>query len=486
MAATVELTVRDLVRKYGWEILPYVSGLAAVNALSNDQVLFVDANHTNATDADDGVHGHLPDKPLATVDYAIGLCNANAVIIVAPNHVEDYDDTTTGFDADVAGISIVGVGQGFTRPRFDFNHATSLCAIGANNVRLKNLTFRPSVAAVAIGLDVETSVTGTILEDIEFLVGEAGDGTDEFAKAIHLTSGNHDTVMRNVRGITHASCNGATHCIHVDAASDRLTFDNVVFDGPWSTGGIVEDAAGLNHVLVDCSFGTSGTNYSFNGSSTFAKRTRNLDAGAPEDSGANFIGADDSDNAVATTNVAANEVGSVLERLEQIQEATNKGTGTALAANESLVDVLSVRESAAGEADIDIDAADYTSFQALLTITPNATTPLESTEVFLDLAKATTGFVAGHTTETIQFAVARKIDGTNWRRDYGGMTTAVAANAAGLQGMKIDIGHVGPDEEVRVEVVLSAENAVDVEIPYIVYYKSNGVNAPTVTPVAAA
>lgn len=52
------------------------------------------------------------------------------------------------------------------------------------------------------------------------------------------------------------------------------------------------------------------------------------------------IGRDDNNNTAATTNVAANEDGSILERLEQIQEAVNVGTGTSLPANTSLADFV--------------------------------------------------------------------------------------------------------------------------------------------------
>lgn len=52
------------------------------------------------------------------------------------------------------------------------------------------------------------------------------------------------------------------------------------------------------------------------------------------------VGADNANNAFASTNVAANEDGSVLERLEQLQEAVNRGSGTSLAANKSVVDAL--------------------------------------------------------------------------------------------------------------------------------------------------
>jgi len=52
------------------------------------------------------------------------------------------------------------------------------------------------------------------------------------------------------------------------------------------------------------------------------------------------VGTNDANNAFSSALVAANEDGSILERLEQVQEAVNKGTGTALAANKSLVDAL--------------------------------------------------------------------------------------------------------------------------------------------------
>lgn len=292
-AATNPFRTSDLVAKYGWKLMIYLSNLG-INNLAEAQLLFVDSGSANKLDADDTEHGHSFEKPLATVDYAIGLCTASeqAIILLAPGHYEDYDDTTTGFDADKAGVVIIGLGVGSSRPRFDFNDATSKCIIGANDVQIKNVVFRPSVELVAIGLDYEASKTGVALEDVEFAMGELGNGTDEFIKAIHLTSGNHDCRFKNVRITSHASCGGATHGIHIDAASDRLVFQNVVIDGQYATGGILEDAAGKNHIVEDCSIDVSGTNYSFDGSSTFAKYTRNVDAGV------------DSEDAEALTDVA--------------------------------------------------------------------------------------------------------------------------------------------------------------------------------------
>lgn len=55
---------------------------------------------------------------------------------------------------------------------------------------------------------------------------------------------------------------------------------------------------------------------------------------------ARLIGDNNADNAISTSTVAANEDGSVLERLEQIQEAVNIGAGTSIASGKSLVDVI--------------------------------------------------------------------------------------------------------------------------------------------------
>jgi hypothetical protein len=138
---------------------------------------------------------------------------------------------------------------------------------------------------------------------------------------------------------------------------------------------------------------------------------------------------------------------------------------------------------ATGEADIDVSAADYTAWQALLTIAPQAGLPIKMVMVSLDLDKATTGYATLYTTETIQFAVARKTDGTNWRRDEETVTTAVAGDAADGFSVDVPIGPVGENEQARIEVKLSAENANDVEFPYAVYYDGS---EPTITAVAAA
>lgn len=95
-------------------------------------------------------------RPLATVDYAIGLCTANNgdIIMVAEGHSETLT-SAAAISADIAGISIIGLGQGDLRPTFTFTTSTGATfAIGANDVYLHNLRFLCGIANQTIMLDV--------------------------------------------------------------------------------------------------------------------------------------------------------------------------------------------------------------------------------------------------------------------------------------------------------------------------------------------
>lgn len=209
------------------------------------------------------------DTVILGVGHNEGIADAQIAVATANLHVIGHPDAV-----------------GALIPTFDFDHANAEITVDADDCLFKHIRLRPSVPAVLVGIEVSTDVTGTKFEDVKLAIGEDGSGADEFVKGIRLVSGNDDTELHDVEMLAHGSAGAATHGIHIDAASDRLVFDNVVIDGPWATGGIVEDAAGVNHVMVDCSVDTSGTNYSFNGSSTFAKRVGNLDGGAADSTAA--------------------------------------------------------------------------------------------------------------------------------------------------------------------------------------------------------
>jgi hypothetical protein len=119
-----------------------------------------------------------------------------------------------------------------------------------------------------------------------------------------------------------------------------------------------------------------------------------------------------------------------------------------------------------------------TSAFALLTITPAAGAPAMECEVWLDLAKATTGFAAVETSITAQFAVGRKVDGTNWRREAYVEAALSGTNAANRMA-KIPVGFVTENEQARIYGVFSSDITGDIVIPYTVVYRAAA--APTIS-----
>jgi hypothetical protein len=136
-----------------------------------------------------------------------------------------------------------------------------------------------------------------------------------------------------------------------------------------------------------------------------------------------------------------------------------------------------------GTTDIDDSAQTESTAFPILTIAPATGSPLVACEVWLDLAKATTGFAAVETSVTVTFAVARKVDGTNWRRQVI-VEAALSGTLAAARMQKIDLGMVTVTEGAAIYATFSADVTADMEIPYAVVYRT-ALTAPTVTDVAA-
>lgn len=135
-----------------------------------------------------------------------------------------------------------------------------------------------------------------------------------------------------------------------------------------------------------------------------------------------------------------------------------------------------------GTTDIDDSIQTETTPWVILTIAADAYNSMEDVEVQIDLAKATTGYAAVESTATIQLAVARAVDGTNYRREAY-VEAALSGTLAANRMQKLNVGKIAAGESVRVYAVMSADATSDMELPYKIIYR--GLVAPTVTAVAA-
>ena len=114
-------------------------------------IFFVDSGMTGA--ADSSGYGLSPDKPFATIDYAVGQCTASNgdVIYVAPGHAETLA-TAGAITTDVEGISIVGLGNGDNAPTLTYGATDATTIVSADNVLLKNLRFVSAIDDLAVFL----------------------------------------------------------------------------------------------------------------------------------------------------------------------------------------------------------------------------------------------------------------------------------------------------------------------------------------------
>ena len=110
--------------------------------------------YVDSVNGSDGNPGDGPGNGVAkaTVAGALAVAKANNgdVIVCAPNHSETFG--AGGLAINVAGVAIIGLGVGSQRATFNFSKAASSANVSSAGVKLSNLRFIATTAAVAQGV----------------------------------------------------------------------------------------------------------------------------------------------------------------------------------------------------------------------------------------------------------------------------------------------------------------------------------------------
>lgn len=99
------------------------------------------------------------DRPFSTIDYAVGLCTANKgdIIVVKPGHTETVS-AAGGLALDVAGIAVVGLGAGSSRPTVNFTTAVGAdMNVDAANISVINMLFTGGIDDLTGPIDVNAA-----------------------------------------------------------------------------------------------------------------------------------------------------------------------------------------------------------------------------------------------------------------------------------------------------------------------------------------
>jgi hypothetical protein len=185
---------------------------------------YVDSNASG--DAD----GQNWDDAYTTIEAAVNVAAVDDRILVAPLHVETVT-AAAGLELNVAGITVVGLGNGDRRPQINFTTATGADVnVGAADVTVVNVRFTGGIDALTGPIDVNAAGFTMIDCVTQDVTGQATDwivldASADFCRMIRPTH----------RG---ASAAGADTWLTA-VGCDELTVEDLVADGNFAVG-IVE------------------------------------------------------------------------------------------------------------------------------------------------------------------------------------------------------------------------------------------------------
>lgn len=201
----------------------------------------------SVTGTDGAGYGRNPDAPLATIDYALGLCTANKgdVIYVLPGHVETISGAAT-LALDKAGVAVIGLGRGADRPTLTFSATGSNIAVSGAGSKFKNfLITNTGVIDVTAGI----TVTGADCELVDIEARESG-ATSQFVDFIIVDTGGDRCLIENLRFLGAAGDAGASG-ISIIAAVDGVRIVRPDIDGTLSAGCVENVTAATTNCTID-------------------------------------------------------------------------------------------------------------------------------------------------------------------------------------------------------------------------------------------
>lgn len=201
------------------------------------KLFFVGDSSTVDLDRIKQMFGVDPDGDLLyfdDIDAAIGACTADRadVILVAPGHSETI--TGTDITVDVAGVSVIGLGEGTLQPRVIHNHADAEVSIAADNVTWQNIRHTADVTGVKVAIEIEDGSDCATVRGCRFDVNTTG--TDEFLVSIRTNDASNRALIEDNYG--NMGLGGAVSAVSFTKDTDETVVRNNTFIGDYSTANI--------------------------------------------------------------------------------------------------------------------------------------------------------------------------------------------------------------------------------------------------------
>lgn len=160
-----------------------------------------------------------------TTDAAISACTASRgdVIYITPGHTESV--TATSIACDVAGVTIIGLGNGSNKPIYTFAATDSVITVSAANCTFQNIRCTAGIGDVVTAFLHVTAAQNTQYLDIEFRQSS----TYNFINEYTLGAANISDGCRWERNFLRTTDAGQLSLVVTAAGHDNLKFyDNFV------------------------------------------------------------------------------------------------------------------------------------------------------------------------------------------------------------------------------------------------------------------
>ena len=187
-------------------------------------VYFVDSNV-------DATNGRSPLTAVGTLDEAFALCTADNgdTIYVMPGHSE----TITAVTADVADVSVIGLGQGLNRPKLTYATTGAEINVTADDVTLQNLWLYGDIDSLVNFIDADAN--DLTVDGCLFTINtskEALCGINFATTKDGLTVTNNVAIQgSDPDGTDQNAGTGFLYCVD----TENITFENNKILGSWET-----------------------------------------------------------------------------------------------------------------------------------------------------------------------------------------------------------------------------------------------------------
>lgn len=191
----------------------------------------------------------------ATIDAAIGYCTASRgdTIFVMPGHTEAI--TSGSVAMDVAGVRIIGLGEGSSKPTLSFGATTSKITVGAADCTFQNFRLTAAVGDVVTAFLHATAAQNTQYIDLEFYATS----TFNFINCFTLGAANISDGCRWERCYLRTADAGQLALAITAAAHNDLKFyDNYVVHAAAAAGLLTAGAADLLGLDIKGNFAQTG------------------------------------------------------------------------------------------------------------------------------------------------------------------------------------------------------------------------------------